>query len=582
MKPQRCAIYCRVSTPEQDIESQKTELPKYAQSQGWEVADTYIDEGISGSFIEGRSDFLRLVDDMEQRRFDTLLVVEHSRVTRTEDPEERGRILRLLRDNGIKLASPAEGVLDLSLFSGELMTTLKLMFAAEEKLEIQRRFKRGRDEKLRQGTYCLNSVPYGLRKIVDKTVTPKKHDVVIDENEAQVLRTVHDRIVNKGKTINDCTYYLNQMGVKTRKGKTWTVGGLSSVLSNEGLKGTIYTGRYVFKTVATNPQRQKLVQVKPKSESIPVQVPAVFTEQEFKLLRQRIEANKRSNMIKKDGYLLRGKLRCSQCGAKFVPVSGGNSRYKVVRYYCCHNRKKSPKRLKSGERRCTAPYVNAQLIDGMIENELFAKLFMFPEQTLKDWSDTDKGHKIKLDQLSRKLAQVNKDIEAKHKEEKRLLGNFVQGSFSEDTIKTIKEETDAQLRLAEDQKSSIQKELDQGEALRANMKALEENAQEIRKLTRHLYQKLISMPFFDKQRLLQHFITGHIEILPLPLNEVRYAKMDGTARKVKCEWEYWYSGILDIGGVVKALREYDKTNVIPEAYAHYTNIRYLQCDPGDQ
>jgi site-specific DNA recombinase len=71
MSKSKCAIYCRVSTESQrdanTIESQKSKLPQYAESQGWTIHDVYVDEGISGSFLEGRDDFLRLLADMENR-----------------------------------------------------------------------------------------------------------------------------------------------------------------------------------------------------------------------------------------------------------------------------------------------------------------------------------------------------------------------------------------------------------------------------------------------------------------------------------------------------------------------------------
>ena len=50
---QRVAVYCRVSSQEQalegvSIEAQIAALRAYAKSQGWEVADEYIDGGFSG------------------------------------------------------------------------------------------------------------------------------------------------------------------------------------------------------------------------------------------------------------------------------------------------------------------------------------------------------------------------------------------------------------------------------------------------------------------------------------------------------------------------------------------------------
>ena len=44
----KCAIYCRVSTRDQSVEMQLVQLREYAQRRGWEIADEYIDEAVSG------------------------------------------------------------------------------------------------------------------------------------------------------------------------------------------------------------------------------------------------------------------------------------------------------------------------------------------------------------------------------------------------------------------------------------------------------------------------------------------------------------------------------------------------------
>jgi site-specific DNA recombinase len=55
----RVAIYCRVSTEEQasegySISAQLQTLRQYTQIYGWEIAEEYVDEGISGKNISGR------------------------------------------------------------------------------------------------------------------------------------------------------------------------------------------------------------------------------------------------------------------------------------------------------------------------------------------------------------------------------------------------------------------------------------------------------------------------------------------------------------------------------------------------
>jgi DNA invertase Pin-like site-specific DNA recombinase len=45
----RVALYARVSTDGQSVESQLSELQAVASKEGWEIIERFVDKGISGS-----------------------------------------------------------------------------------------------------------------------------------------------------------------------------------------------------------------------------------------------------------------------------------------------------------------------------------------------------------------------------------------------------------------------------------------------------------------------------------------------------------------------------------------------------
>ena len=45
----RAALYARVSTFEQNPESQLLDLRQLAEQRGWEITEVYIDHGVSGT-----------------------------------------------------------------------------------------------------------------------------------------------------------------------------------------------------------------------------------------------------------------------------------------------------------------------------------------------------------------------------------------------------------------------------------------------------------------------------------------------------------------------------------------------------
>jgi len=78
----RVAIYGRVSTAEQNAAMQLGELRAYCQRRQWEVAEEFIDAGISGA-KESRPALNRLLADAKMRKFDTVLVYRYDRFARS-------------------------------------------------------------------------------------------------------------------------------------------------------------------------------------------------------------------------------------------------------------------------------------------------------------------------------------------------------------------------------------------------------------------------------------------------------------------------------------------------------------------
>jgi len=78
----RCAIYARVSTAEQNAQMQLEELRAYCQRRGWEIANEFVDAGVSGS-KESRPALNRLLADAKRRKFDIVLVYRYDRFARS-------------------------------------------------------------------------------------------------------------------------------------------------------------------------------------------------------------------------------------------------------------------------------------------------------------------------------------------------------------------------------------------------------------------------------------------------------------------------------------------------------------------
>jgi len=137
----RTAIYARVSTTNhgQDASLQTSEMQQFVEARGWQLADQYVDQGVSGA-KDSRPELNRLMADAHKRKFDVVLVWKLDRF---------GRSLRHLvnalaefESLGIAFVSLSDN-LDLSTASGRLMFNIIGAMAEFERELIRERVKAG-------------------------------------------------------------------------------------------------------------------------------------------------------------------------------------------------------------------------------------------------------------------------------------------------------------------------------------------------------------------------------------------------------------------------------------------------------
>ena len=78
------AAYCRVSTDKSDqlnsLETQKNFFIEYTKKHGHNLVQLYADEGISGTKIKNRKEFLRLMNDARRGLFDMVAEIGRAHV----------------------------------------------------------------------------------------------------------------------------------------------------------------------------------------------------------------------------------------------------------------------------------------------------------------------------------------------------------------------------------------------------------------------------------------------------------------------------------------------------------------------
>ena len=137
----RVAIYGRVSTNEQTTDNQINFLQEIVNRNGWELVQTYVDEGISGTKgRDKRPEFDRLCKDMVRRKFNRILVWDISRLGRSL--QHLVEFLNEVQSVNCNLYIHQSG-LDTSTPSGRMMFQMVGVFSEFERSMISERVKLG-------------------------------------------------------------------------------------------------------------------------------------------------------------------------------------------------------------------------------------------------------------------------------------------------------------------------------------------------------------------------------------------------------------------------------------------------------
>ena len=131
----KAALYCRVSTADQHIESQLYDLRQLAEQRGFQVVKEYEDRGVSG--LKARRPGLdALMADARQRKFSVVLVAAFDRVARST--RHFLHVVDELDSLGIEFVSRREGVATGDAMGRLFITIISAIAELERSLVVER------------------------------------------------------------------------------------------------------------------------------------------------------------------------------------------------------------------------------------------------------------------------------------------------------------------------------------------------------------------------------------------------------------------------------------------------------------
>lgn len=134
----RVAIYARVSTADQTLDSQLRDLREYCKRRGWEAIE-YVDHGVSGA-KDSRPGWNACWDAVQKRQVDVLVVHALDRLGRSLS--HLVKIITYLTEHDLTLVSYRENI-DLSTSAGRMLAGIFATMAEYERSIISERTKAG-------------------------------------------------------------------------------------------------------------------------------------------------------------------------------------------------------------------------------------------------------------------------------------------------------------------------------------------------------------------------------------------------------------------------------------------------------
>lgn len=387
MRIRKVAIYARVSTEhEAQLSALENQVQYYddliSRHPDWVLYRRYIDEGITGTSIAKRKNFVRMMEDAKNGYFDLIVTREVSRFARnTVDTLQQTRLLKRM---GIEVYFTEDGIWTMNDEDGELRLTIMATLAQNESKKTSMRVKAG------QMVSFQNGVIYGTGNVLGYDKVGQEY--VINEAQARTVRKIFDMYL-AGNGCQKIKRQLEKDGDLTAMGKTlWHFSTIGHVLKNR-----LYCGELEYrKEYVPDYLEQKRMKNRGELDRVIVEGrhQPIVTKEEFEQV-QKLIAEKSPQMEKcrtnRGVYaddLWRKKMRC-QCGHAFAKTRWHSKKNFTTYTYKCYDQTRTgtvSARLKNGlsiEGICPVPLVQDWKMNTMGQKVLHA-IFDDPEATLRE------------------------------------------------------------------------------------------------------------------------------------------------------------------------------------------------------
>lgn len=507
--PLRVTFYARVSTDRYEqlnsLENQVTYFSNFIKEQeNWTFVDGYVDEGISGTSVKKREDFLRMVDDAKKKKFDLILTKEISRFSRntldsikyTQELLSNGVGVHFLSDN-INTFQP----------DSELRLTIMSSIAQEEIRKLSERVRFGYKRSVEKGIVPGSNNIYGYTK--------NKGKLVIDEEQAKFIRLIFETYVSENIGVHRLGFKLfDEYGVTNYSGKPIAGTVIKNIIRNPKYKG--YFCAHKETTVDYHDRKRKRFKrdewiVYKDNETCPPIVSEELWDKANEILDARSKKHDQINKNNKyNKFPFSGLMHCYFDGATFVRGTyqiGKGDRSRRRKFWACNNYRIHGKKKTEG---CNSPVLYyEELVE--VCKKILNMILVCQDDLISEINDmisdirTKKDYKKEIKLIDEKLFKTNN-------EKKELIMMRMRKEIDLKEYNSLKDDLDDKINSLEENKRKLIEE-------EQNKQSSEKNYEDFKK-------KINDMILNDDEKIL--------EIAQLFFEDIRVEsiKDDETDQKV--------------------------------------------------
>ena len=461
--PLRVTYYARVST---DKEEQKNSFAnqimyyenKIKEVSNWTFVEGYVDEGITGTSMSKRDDFNRMVRDGKADLFDLILTKDICRFAR--NTVDTLTTTRELLECGIGVYFETDNINTLS-SEGELRLTIMASLAQDESRKMSDRVRFGFKRSIEKGVVLGASNIWGYRKDSGK--------LVIDEEEAKVVRKVFELYSTGRYGIRTLGRELAKYGMYSREGKEFTFSSIKGILTNPKYKG-YYCGN---KTTKIDLLSEK-VKYKGKDEWVMYKdetgeiVPAIVSEELWNKCYEIYKGH--SDKMKKEGtsyntkYKYSGKIFCDRDGCSFWRSNFKSKTGQTREAWQCSEYRRG------GKQACDTPTVYTTELDFILKN-IFNALFKNKDLYVDELVEMCKKH-FKTNRYEKEIQKLERKIDSIRLQKRKLLNLYTSDSIDEKEFKEANDNYNIEINNLENEVETFKKQKSDAEDVNKQLKTL--------------------------------------------------------------------------------------------------------------